>query len=892
MSEKQLKNENKEENSKRKIIIKVLIILIIILLLLTSCSVINHFGRIGEMNKEEEIDINDNVNDLKINKNDKLKFDLIDYKQGLVIYLEDGDYKLSYTAEGFKAKKYSCKTSNAKIATCVVKDGYVIIKPKERGHFTLTISAKANGYKYIAQTKVEVKGGSSNPYDTSSKSSDTTNKKNNNKTNNKKPTTTDKVVDSGNKTESIKKSSDARLKTLKVDNGKYKLAPTFNPDNTEYVVVVPTGTNQINLSGVTNSNKAQILSGLGNVELKESSTTVQVVVKAEDGTLKTYTVKINKKPNPNMLSTDATLKSLGLNGYAPNPTFKPNIFKYTVTVPYEVTSLPIDAIPNYSGSLVTISGNTGLKVGNNLVTIKVTAENGSTNTYLVAVNRLDKDKKETNANLAKLEVEGYTISPSFNKNTYNYTLNGIVPKDIENLIVNAIAEDSDSKVTITGNENLKEGTNTITVTVTSKDGVKKAYTITVNKELTENLDDFYITSSRNYKVGYRKDSPDNYKNIIIDSNILDGVITDANVTKSTSPNGDTKLTISDGNSYIILEGPFDLDYVADEGSKSSYAIKVSYNSLMDGKIKVSGYRKGLTDANKVDSYEINFDVEPLYYVTLHAGNVDGKKGFFNSLADKYELSFFGNEELDLSPYNEAYVLTDETNCKSYQFIGYDADSSKTSNPTYKLELDTNNNKVIKPKITVNKDLELYAIYDTNDATVDYTASSKLYLTDVDIFVLDDNTKHFIYPGTRGSYIMRIKNTTNDTITLNKLNIEEDTICSSENNCLNMGYIIKRYNNSNYSYYGPKGQTNEYWILNQEAIATKQANLDGSYHFTQTLDLNSIVLQPGEETEISLLWKWVDSDGDTEIGDYVVNNNDIYTLTISYEFDKKDKTCDR
>ena len=313
---------------------------------------------------------------------------------------------------------------------------------------------------------------------------------------------------------------------------------------------------------------------------------------------------------------------------------------------------------------------------------------------------------------------------------------------------------------------------------------------------------------------------------------------------------------------------------------------------MDGKIKVSGYRKGLTDANKVDSYEINFDVEPLYLVTLHAGSVDGKKGFFNSLADKYELSFFENEELDLSPYNEAYVLTDETNCKSYKFIGFDADSSKTSNPTYKLELDANNNKVIKPKITVNKDLELHAIYDINDATVDYTASSKLYLTDVDIFVLDDNTKHFIYPGAKGSYIMRLKNTTNDTITLNKLNIEEDTICSSKNNCLNMGYIIKRYNNSNYSYYGPKGQTNEYWILNQEASGTKQANLDGSYHFTKTLDLNSIVLQPDEEAEISLLWKWVDSDGDTEIGDYVINNNDIYTLTISYEFEKKDKMCDR
>jgi len=76
MTEETIKNENKEENKKRKIIIKVLIILIIILLLLTSCSVINHFGRIGEMNKEEDIDIHENLNDPIINKNDKLKFEV------------------------------------------------------------------------------------------------------------------------------------------------------------------------------------------------------------------------------------------------------------------------------------------------------------------------------------------------------------------------------------------------------------------------------------------------------------------------------------------------------------------------------------------------------------------------------------------------------------------------------------------------------------------------------------------------------------------------------------------------------------------------------------------------------------------------------------------------
>lgn len=875
---------NNDNSSKRSKTIKILIIIIIILLLLISCTVIKDYGRIGKINKEDDIDIHENTNEKRINKNNKLTFDLIDYKKGVIIYLDDGDYKLGYTAKGFKSKKYTCKTSDSRIATCVVKDGYVIIKPKKVGKFTLTLSASANGYRYIAQTKVEVKRGSSKPDYAIS------NNKSKNNTN-KKGGTTNKITESDSGYDKVKKSSDARLKSLKANGGKYKIAPTFNPDITEYVIVVSKDTKTINLSGKTMSDKAQVLSGLGDIKLTNDSTTVQIKVKAEDGKIKTYTVKINKKSNPNILSSDATLKYLGLGGYAPTPSFKPDTFKYSVNVPNDVTSLNIEAIANYSGSLVTITGNGDFKVGKNEIKIKVTAENGDTNTYTIVVNRLDANKTETNANLASLEVEGYTIKPSFDKNTYKYTIDGIISKDITELIVNAIPEDSDSTVTITGNKNLKEGTNTISVIVTSKDGVKKEYVITANKELEEDLTDFYITSSRNYKVGFRENSANNYKNIILNSNILDGNITESNITKSTAPNGDTRLIISDGQSYIIVDAPYDLDYVMDESNTTSYAIRVSYDSLTDGTIKVSGYRKGLDEANKVDAYDINFDIEYIYYVTINAGSVDGKEGFFNSFADKYELSFYYNETLDLSPYNEAYVLADTANCKSYRFLGFDTDSTKTSDPLYKLDQTTN--QIVNPIITIQGDLDLYAIYDANDDSVDYKSSSRLYLTDVDIFVLDDNTKHFIYPGTAGSYIMRIKNTTGSTITLNQLNIEEDTICSSENNCLNMGYIIKRYNNSNYTYYNPSGtQTNEYWILNQEAKATKTANLDGSYNFNKSLDLNKIKLEDGEETEISLLWKWIDSDGDTEIGNYVIDNNDIYKLTISYDFDKIDKTCDR
>ena len=86
----------------------------------------------------------------------------------------------------------------------------------------------------------------------------------------------------------------------------------------------------------------------------------------------------------------------------------------------------------------------------------------------------------TNAYLKSLSVEEGKISPSFSKDTYEYSMELDGKK--RSVSVSAKAEDSKAKVSVSGNKDLKEGKNTVTITVTAEDGkTKKTYKITVNR---------------------------------------------------------------------------------------------------------------------------------------------------------------------------------------------------------------------------------------------------------------------------------------------------------------------------------------------------------------------------------------------------------------------------
>ena len=102
-----------------------------------------------------------------------------------------------------------------------------------------------------------------------------------------------------------------------------------------------------------------------------------------------------------------------------------------------------------------------------------TNQGGSSNTQ----------NKSTNANLKELHLSVEGLSPAFQKTITRYNL--VVGDDVSQIAVNAIPEDSNAKVSVAGNTNLKIGTNEIKITVTAQDGkTTKTYVIEVTK--TEN----------------------------------------------------------------------------------------------------------------------------------------------------------------------------------------------------------------------------------------------------------------------------------------------------------------------------------------------------------------------------------------------------------------------
>ncbi len=85
-------------------------------------------------------------------------------------------------------------------------------------------------------------------------------------------------------------SKDNTLKSLSVEG--YELTPAFDKDTLEYSVSVPDSITEIKVTATKNDSSASV-SGVGNIDISEGVNKVEVVVTAENGSIKTYTIMVN-----------------------------------------------------------------------------------------------------------------------------------------------------------------------------------------------------------------------------------------------------------------------------------------------------------------------------------------------------------------------------------------------------------------------------------------------------------------------------------------------------------------------------------------------------------------------------------------------------------------------
>ena len=190
-------------------------------------------------------------------------------------------------------------------------------------------------------------------------------------------------------------------------------------------------------------------------------------------------------------SNNANLSNLGIR---PNDFtgFKMGKTSYEVTVPEKVEQVEVYATAQNAKATITGTGTKLLEKGKNTLSVVVTAEDGTTKTYTIYVTRKGIEEENTEKvperysgdGLATLKIENLELSPKFDTGIYEYTVKYIGDK--QKIEIEATATDPYYLVEVTGNEELQEGENTITILVSDPDGKNIAtYQVMLHKTLEE-----------------------------------------------------------------------------------------------------------------------------------------------------------------------------------------------------------------------------------------------------------------------------------------------------------------------------------------------------------------------------------------------------------------------
>ncbi|MCX7571876.1 cadherin-like beta sandwich domain-containing protein [Tumebacillus sp. DT12] len=387
-------------------------------------------------------------------------------------------------------------------------------------------------------------------------------------------------------------SSNADLSNLTISEG--TLAPVFASSSQNYTAEVGNEVTSLTVTptvadstATVSVNGVAIVSGTGKaVALSTGPNTITVAVEAEDGTPKEYEIIVTRAKSDN-----ANLSNLMVSAGTLTPGFSAGEKAYTVEVGNEVTSLTVTPTAAESMAEITVNGvevvsGTGkavspLAVGPNTITIAVTAEDGTPNSYVITVNRAE----SSNADLSNLTVSEGSLTPAFASGEVNYTVE--VANDVTSLDVTPTVADSTASVNVNGDpvvsgnaktiSSLAVGENTITIAVEAEDGTPKVYEIIVTR----------LQSGNN-----------NLSNLTVSAGTLDPVFAPGEISYSVSVGNevtslDLTPTVDDltasvkvagadvvsGNAHTVAlhvgANPIQVTVTAENGSTKTYTVTVT-----------------------------------------------------------------------------------------------------------------------------------------------------------------------------------------------------------------------------------------------------------------------------------------------------------------------------
>ena len=262
------------------------------------------------------------------------------------------------------------------------------------------------------------------------------------------------------------RSSENALDSLSVGSG--ELSPKFSSGTTSYTLSVPYEVVNLKVTAKAKDGKAKVsISGNNNL-VAESTQDVIVTVTAENGSKKTYTIKVTRGKDPNKkLSNNNYLTHLTASVGMISPVFNKDVTNYAIYLPYEIDNISFDyGVEDTKYATVKFEGNESLQPGTiNVFKIIVKAESEEERVYTISVSRANKVGQTGNGNtyVKDVEIKKGILVGTFNKEKREYYYQG----DLE--LGNIIPEEASSAISTFKYEN------TIYIIVQSSNGEYGVY---------------------------------------------------------------------------------------------------------------------------------------------------------------------------------------------------------------------------------------------------------------------------------------------------------------------------------------------------------------------------------------------------------------------------------
>ena len=239
--------------------------------------------------------------------------------------------------------------------------------------------------------------------------------------------------------------------------------------------------------------------------------------------------------------------------------------------------------------------------------------------------------------LKNLSVDGYELSPLFDKEILEYTVD--LDSTVESINVNASTEDSTANLIGGGEVSVVEGSNTIELVVTAQNGNTRTYKITANVKEVNPIN--VEVNNKKYTVVKRKSAltaPDNFKDttVVINNEEIPAFyneITDYTVVGLKDEEGIVELFI----------------YDLDSGKYTKYQ-ELNFNSNKIFLLDVIDVPEGLKETTiKINEKEVKaykFDDNSIYYIVYGINLNTGNKDFYMYDSEEYTIQRYDTTMID------------------------------------------------------------------------------------------------------------------------------------------------------------------------------------------------------------------------------------------------------